>query len=529
MMSFASHHVYAQDNVSATCTNPAGGCDTIAIEKKVSPWRIGGFLGPAFAFCGSWENTFNSNKYRDKSRFNGVGYNALLNADYFFKNKKENNRFQFGVGGVAGLQTFFLRKDLDTFLERIIASEGYSQAVIKKGASEDHYLAVGPVLNFNFTGKPRSPYLEASVRGGIFRTTPAAIFVYDRVTGNNIYSVTASEKRYHAGLLATLGFFVPSKNGLWAWGVEAIGFRTKVNYIFPGATIYPFERKHGGFSGGIAMRRKFIRDVPVKKEPTPALICVAPDLDIKMGQTSMKGMIYNPLRDTTQADTIKITWKSNSVLDSTKTETFTARIHQLNGGMDKVIGQVVCQKQNEMLWPAEYLNRFGRPLDGQYYVTVQSNQTSACASCVSEASTTGFSVVIPDTVQIAKEICFKQCYLEVYAYKMISSKRVVYGKSPTTCVGCICPVDTVTKKVPKYYLLGTVKLDHCEASALNLNDEIAKGNIKIPAWAKTVYTAVESTVIGNNCNEPQGKTKKNYKAAVRKGKAGTFEPVQQKK
>ena len=509
----------AQEVPTSSCPNPAGGCDTIGIERKISPWRVGGFIGPAVAFCGSWSGTFNSSKYRDKALFNGIGFNALLNADYFFNANKEKKHVRFGVGAVAGLQNFYFRKDINTFIDNIVASSGTSDAVIRKGSSEDHYFAVGPVMDFNFSKKPRSPFIEASVRGGIFRSTPAAIFIYDRATGNNIYSVTASDKRYHAGVLATLGFFMPSKNGLWAWGVEAIGFRTKMDYIFPGATIYPFERKHGGFSVGLAMRRNFIRDVPVKKLPTPALICVAPELDIKMGEKSIKGLNFSTT-DSSQAEPIIVTWKSSTILDSTKTENFTARIHQLNGGMDKVIAQVVCKNENQLAWPAEYLTSMGRPVEGQYYVTVQSQQLSSCASCTSEASTTGFSVQSPNIIKVKEISCFKQCFLEVYAYKKVKVKRIKYGKSPTSCVGCICPIDTISKTISQYHLLGTIKKDDCDASKLDLNSEIS--NIVIPKWATKVYTSVETIVAGNCDALPQGKNKVNYAAPVKKGKVDKF-------
>ncbi|TKT92924.1 hypothetical protein [Dyadobacter frigoris] len=526
LSSFLFSVSYAQDMKTSSCPNPAGGCDTVGIEHRVSPWRVGGFIGPAVAFCGKWSSTFNSNKYRDKSLFNGIGYHANLNADYFFHTKK-NKQLKFGVGAIAGLQTFFLRNDLDDFLDKIIAESGSGNAVIRKGASEDHYLVAGPVLSYAFGKKSRSPFIEASVRGGLFRTTPAAIFVYDQATSNNIYSVTATDKRYHAGLLATLGLFFPSKKGLWSWGVEATGFRTKVNYIFPGATIYSYQRKHGGFSAGLAFRRNFVRDIPFRKDPTPPLLCEAPDLELMMGGKSIKGLVFSTL-DSTKADSIQISWKSRSVLDSTKSEAFTARLHQLNGGMDNVIAQVVCQKETKMAWPTGYLNpTTGRPVEGQYYLTVQSQQISSCASCTSEASTTGFSVQKPDRIIDSVERCFKQCFLEVYAYKKVKVKRVKYGKSPTSCVGCICPIDTVSKTISQYHLLGTVKRDNCDASKLDLNTETS--GIIIPKWATTIYTSVETIVAGDCAGIPQGKNKINYSAPVKKGKAGVFNRAYQKK
>ncbi len=523
-----SFELIAQETPTSNCNLPGGGCDTLGVERKISPWRVGGFIGPAVAFCGSWEGTFNSDKYRDKSLFNGIGFNAALNADYFFKTKKKDSRVKLGLGAMAGLQNFFFSKDINDFTDRIVSDAGVSDAVIRKGSSEDHYFAVGPVLNLNFSKKPRSPFLEASVRGGLFRSTPASIFIYDRQTGNNIYSVTSSDKKYNPGLLATLGFFVPSKNGLWAWGVEAMGFRTKLDYIFPGATIYPFDRKHGGFSAGLAMRRNFARDVPVKKAPTPGLVCMAPNLEWKMGDKSIKGLVFNTAVDTTTAEPIMLTWTTRATPDTTQTETFTARIHQLNGGQDKVIASLVCQEGNQLAFPAAYLDPKGRPVGGQYYVTVSSQLESDCATCTSEASTTGFSVMTARNDTIVKTPCFKQCKLEVYAYKRVKAKRVVYGKSNTSCEGCICPVDTVDKTISKYYLLGTVDIKDCNPSTLNINDEIEKANIKIPSWAGTVYTAVQ-TIVAGDCDVPQGVNKVNYKTTAKKGKLGSFTKVVEKK
>jgi len=50
--------------------------------------RVGGFIGPAAAFCGKWSSTFNCSKYRDKALFKGTGFRAGLKADYFLMNKK---------------------------------------------------------------------------------------------------------------------------------------------------------------------------------------------------------------------------------------------------------------------------------------------------------------------------------------------------------------------------------------------------------------------------------------------------------
>ncbi|WP_149242667.1 hypothetical protein [Dyadobacter sp. 32] len=521
---------FAQEGTSS-CPDPAKGCDTVAIERKVSPWRVGGFLGPAVAFCGSWEATFNSNKYRDKALFNGIGFNAALNADYYFK-AKDPKQLKFGLGAMAGLQNFFFRKDINPFIDKIISESGSTKAnaEVRKGASEDHYFVVGPVLSYSFTKKPRSIFLEASARGGIFRSTPAAIFIYDRPTGNNIYSVTATNKRYHAGLLATLGVFLPSKNGLWAWGIEAIGFRTKLDYIFPGATVYPYDRKHGGFSAGVAMRRNFAWDIPVPKAPTPPVICLAPELEWKMGDKSVKGLMFNTATDTTKAEPIMLTWKTRNAPDTTRTETFTARIHHLDNGVDKVIASVICQEGNQLAFPAAFLNAAnGRPLYGQYYATVHSQATASCGSCVSEASSTGFAVkdsVICDTCE-----CNKLYNVVVSGTKLVRGKSYMKYVKSSTCEGCLCPAGaTDPKMVRQNVSIGEiVKSVRCEEFTLNLNDEIQKKGLIVPKGVTVVNVSVEKVVVGKCADDVEGRTTVKYSAPVKDGKIGTFTEVIVKK
>ncbi len=524
VLAFISFFSFSQASKTSSCPDPAKGCDTVGIERKVSPWRVGGFIGPAVAFCGSWENTFNSTKYRDKALFNGVGFNAALNADYFFKNDQPK-QVKFGLGAVAGLQNFFFRKDINTFIDKIVADSKSTNAEIRKGSSEDHYFVVGPVLNWAFTKKKRSPFLEASVRGGIFRSTPAAIFIYDRPTGNNIYSVTASDKRYHAGLLATLGLFVPSKNGLWAWGIEATGFRTKLDYIFPGATIYPFERKHGGFSAGLAMRRSFARDIPVPKAPTPPIICIAPELELNWGSTSLKGAtLTNRVTDIKKDEPIKLTWKTRSAPDTSRTETFTARIHHIDNGVDQVVASVICQEGNQLMLPASYIDSLGRPKKGQYYATVNSQSTSVCSSCVSEASTTGFSVL--EECPVLCE-CRRLYNLEVYAYERVTRKILKYKPSTAaTCEGCICPDVTQDVAQLDYHLLKTIPKEMCETEAkdLDINAEMASAAIPFEGWVKDVYVAVETIITGEKCAQPS-RGKVNYKATLTNGRLSAFQIV----
>lgn len=506
---------YGQNATAESCAGSSGGCDTIAIVTKPSPWRLGLYAGPSFAYCGSWENTFNTTNYRDKSLYNGAGIEVDLNADYFFIKKKPDARVKFGLGAVLGYHKFFFRKDLDDYLGLRILSAGLSenQALVRKNGSEDFYLVAGPVLNWAFTRKVRSPFIEASARGGVFRTTPAAILVTGKTTNENIYTVTATDKRYHPGLFASFGIFFPLKNR-WAIGLEATGFRTRVNYDFPADKVWSFERKHGGFSAGVALRKNFVRDIPVKKDPSGALACASPELDVLINGVSASGK-YFKVDEVQKCDSIKVTWRSRSSLP--QNETFTARIHQIANGQDKIIDQVICQPQNTMLWPVNALNEKGCPTPGQYYVTVQSHQTTPCATCISDVSTSGFSFVESETITKLQRECLKQCVVQFYAYKRVKTKRVKYGKSPSSCEGCICPIDTVSSYRSVYYPLESYTLENCENP--NLNQEVQK--VKIPSWARTVYANVETIQIGEICPNA-GRKKQNFKASVKKGKASSF-------
>src|SRR5690606_20014149 len=107
------------------------------------------------------------------------------------------------------------------------------------------------------------------------------------------------------------------------------------------------------------------------------------------------------------SDLIVASWTSSldPVMADSLNQTFTARIHQLNNGEDKIIAEAICQKDTELAFPTSYLNSAGCPVDGQYYVTVQSHQSSACSACVSQVAASGFAALKADTVKITEEVC----------------------------------------------------------------------------------------------------------------------------
>ncbi len=500
------------------CDSPGGGCDTVGIQHKISPWRIGGYLGPGIAYCGSWKNTFPLSEARDKTLFNGIGINGAINGDYFFT-KRDSAQLKFGVGATFGVQHFFVRPGYDKWIDDELAARQLTRrdVAINKSTSEDFYLVAGPVITYAFTKNKRSPFLEASVKGGIFRTTPAAISVVDQskltpwgeVDPISVYVVAPNYKRYHAGLLAAVGVFFPLKNPTWALGLQAQGYRTKVNYDMPNdGRLWRFDRSHGGFNLGLAVRKSFEYDVPVKKDPTAGLTCIVPTLSLTSGNSSIVGKYFNG-RDTS-CEPIVASWTSSlsPELADSLNQTFTARIHHLANGEDKIIAEAICQKDTELTFPTSHLTTNGCPVDGQYYVTVQSHQSSACASCVSQVAASGFAALKADTVRIVEKICVCTKKIEISSIRRVTSTIKKWAKSEN-CADCICPVESQVTRNRKI-ILHQEEVKDCNEFK-TIEDVLAK--VKAPKWAKNVTIDIETTSYGNDCAE-EGVKKTSYKATV---------------
>jgi hypothetical protein len=502
------------------CDSPGGGCDTIGIEHKISPWRIGGYLGPGIAYCGSWANTFPLSEARDQTLFNGIGINGAINADYFFT-KRPEAQFKFGVGATFGVQHFFVRPGYDEWIDSAIRSAQLTRndVEIKKSTSEDFYLVVGPVATWAFTKSRRSPFLEASLKGGVFRTTPAAISV--REIGNpgareqvGIYAVSPNGNRYHFGGLAAVGVFFPLKNPTWSLGFQAQGYRTKVSYDMPwtelGSPLYisRYNRSHGGFNAGIALRKSFEYDIPVKKDPSAGLTCITPTLSLTSGNSSVIGKYFTGKEE--NCEPIVASWTSSldPVLADSLNQTFTARIHHLAAGEDKIIAEAICQKDTELAFPSSYVNNNGCPVDGQYYVTVQSHQASACAACISPVAASGFAALKADTVKVVEEVCVCVKKIEISSIRRVTSTIRKWAKSEN-CEDCICPVDSKVTRNRKIILHSSEVKDCDEFKTI----EEVLANVKAPKWAKNVTIDIETTSYGNACPET-GVKKTSYSATV---------------
>ncbi|WP_198174975.1 hypothetical protein [Spirosoma arboris] len=251
------------------------------------PWRVGVFSGFNYAYCGTWENTFGPNK-RDKTLYNGTGFNVTGSIDYFLTPAKR--RLRFAVGTAFGYQNYITRDVYEDYLHSLAAARtpGVSrdQVTIDQRASEDTYLTAGMVMTFTLTRGHRNPYattfIEVTARGGLFHTQAATITAFipsqnttvptaSMVTGGAlIRTVNPSSNLYHPGALGSLALFFPLRNN-WNVGIQAQGFISQLNYLIVNGQeeqLYEFKRKHGGFSVGIAIRRSFPhrRLIPIKND-----------------------------------------------------------------------------------------------------------------------------------------------------------------------------------------------------------------------------------------------------------------------
>ncbi|WP_106139822.1 hypothetical protein [Spirosoma oryzae] len=451
-------------------------CDTtfqtFILVRRLSPWRVGLFAGPNFAYCGTWENTFGPTK-RDNTLYNGAGFNITGNIDYYLT--PATRRLRFGLGTAFGYQNYYTRSIYRDYLYGLAASRGFNrdQVTIRQRASEDMFLTVGPVLAFTIARSRRNPeattFLELGLRGGLFRTEAATIAAYTPSTlslpgtpsfvdgGGLIRSVNPSTRVYHPGGLLSLGVFFPLRNN-WNIGVQAQGFFTQLNYyIINGVDdqLYEFKRKHGGFSAGLAVRKGFVQKKLIPKTPTVCPTCEQiPELNVQFNNASLKGASLAYLDSAsaqrtgqtinTSATAPTISWRSTT--PNPKNETFTARLYYrpdsvTTSAADQVIAQVENSTDTTLTFPQTYFAN-GQMNPGFYYVTVHNRQTAKCGTCMSEVATTSFSVLRPKAGNTDCEYRHRLERLEVY-YRTPYTREVAnvcYCNGTITSVG-----DTVTR------------------------------------------------------------------------------------
>ena len=480
-------------------------CDTtfqtFVLVRRLSPWRIGLFAGPNFAYCGTWENTFGPNK-RDNTLYNGAGFNITANVDYFLT--PATRRLRFGIGAAFGYQNYITRSIYTDYLYSLAASRGFtnSQVTISQRASEDMFLTVGPVLTFTLARSRRNPdattFIELAARGGLFRTEAATIAAFTPSTltlpnvpsfvqgGGLIRSVNPSANLYHLGALGSAAIFFPLKNN-WNIGIQGQGFITKINYLIINGIddqLYEFKRKHGGFSAGLAVRKGFVQKKLIPKAPVSCPTCEQiPELNVQFNNASLKGasLSYVDTTDPTQSAAVNtsaaapvISWKSTT--PNPRNETFTARLYYRSDTLvagatatDQVIAQVENTTDTTLAFPPAYFSN-GQVNRGFYYVTVHNKQVAKCGTCMSEVATTSFASIAPVKPTPDCQYNHKLERLEVY-YRTPYTREVAnvcYCNGTVTSVG-----DTVTRLryrgLNRALAMGTVEFD-TNTVILNINE-----------------------------------------------------------
>ncbi len=450
-------------------------CDTtfqtFILVRRLSPWRVGLFAGPNFAYCGTWENTFGPNK-RDKTLYNGAGFNVTANVDYFLT--PATRRLRFGIGAAFGYQNYITRSAYTDYLYTLAAARGFnnSQVTIRQRASEDMFLTVGPVMTFTLARSRRNPdattFIELGARGGLFRTEAATIEAFTPSTislpsgvpsfvegGGLIRSVNPSSRLYHLGALGSVAVFFPLRNN-WNIGIQGQGFITQLNYtIINGIDdqLYEFKRKHGGFSAGLAVRKGFIQKKLIPKAPVTCPTCnEIPELKVQFGASSLSGASLGFIDSTDvqryssvnkSAVAPVISWRSTT--PNPRNETFTARLHYRpdsvnTAAIDSVIAQLENTTDTTLAFPSAYFSN-GQVKPGFYYVTVHNKQVAKCGTCMSEVATTSFASIRNRKEVVDCKYNHKLERLEVF-YRTPAQREV---SSVCYCQGSVVPGSEVKK------------------------------------------------------------------------------------
>lgn len=451
-------------------------CDTtfqtFILVRRLSPWRIGLFAGPNFAYCGTWENTFGPNK-RDNTLYNGAGFNITATVQYFLT--PATRRLRFAVGSAFGYQNYITRSIYRDYLYGLAAAQGVTQdqVTIKQRASEDMFLTVGPALTFTLARSRKNPdattFIEAGAYGGLFRTEAATIAAFIPSQGNIIpsgplvtggrliRSVNPSSNLYHLGAIGNLGIFFPIGRNNWNIGIQGQGFITQLNYLIVNGqqdVLYEFKRTHGGFSAGVALRKGFVQKKLIPKTPTVCPTCDSiPELRVQFNGNSLKGVSLAYVDESnaqqnapvnTSAAAPVISWRSTT--PNPKNETFTARLYYrpdsvTTSAADQVIAQLENTTDTTLTFPTAFFAN-GQMSPGFYYVTVHNQQSAKCGSCMSEVATSSFSVLRPRKEVVECEYRHRLERLEVY-YRTPYTREVAnvcYCNGTITSVG-----DTVTR------------------------------------------------------------------------------------
>ncbi|WP_420152729.1 hypothetical protein [Siphonobacter sp.] len=454
-------------------------CDTITYIPVLgkSPWRLAIPFGPGIAYCGTWNGTFND--HRDRSLFNGFGLNVSVGADYFFR---PENRFKFGLGVEGGWQTFFVRGAYKNYLYAQADAQDVARGNVdlRKRASEDMFLLVGPVISYDLTKKPQSSFLEAAVKAGIFRTQSAMIGAINTQNNQLISMVSPTDKLLHPGVKGHIGAFFPFGNN-WYGGAQISGFYTQVNYFTQdnAAHIWEFKRKHGGWALQLALRKSFNRTTLVQVAPAECPTCVAPTITgVTLGDQTITGLtVKDSLANTFfRAGTYpKVTWTSGS---SEAGETYTVNVHKKSPESDEIVYSLKSTTERSFEWPQDL--KFPGDSISQtefYYVTVHSERNNKCGRCISEVATASFGFEKAAPKVIEEKTRFRHRLVEVSAYY-----STVVGRDSVQCY-CYCDgTRQASGTYRKRTLYGTYTQE-LEQAKLNAFEEL-KDDIEIAVPAQ---------------------------------------------
>ncbi|WP_266366850.1 autotransporter outer membrane beta-barrel domain-containing protein [Tellurirhabdus rosea] len=369
-------------------------CDTtlqtFILKRGMSPWRLAFNAGPNFAYCGSWEGTFGPNQ-RDNTLYNGAGIHLSTGLDYFFPQK---NRLRFGLGGTFGYQNFFTRNSYKDFLVDMGRQMGIpeSQIKLKNRPSEDFYLTLGPVLTYDLkraSGPVCVPYLEAALRGGVYRTDAALVGAYADGTDRLIRLVSPGSRHYRPGVNFSLGAFFPLRNN-WHWGVQAQGWLTRQNYFIINGqqdVLMDYDRQHGGFNAALAVRKSFTEKKLVPRSISADCNTCAGSLSLSLtdGTQSINGrtLMTSQLTDSFKP---QLSWKSSA---SGANEQYTVRLYYRSDADTEPRELPGLLNTTELSLP---LNSAQLSQPGYYYVTVEHQQKTACGWRICSVQVGSFSI-----------------------------------------------------------------------------------------------------------------------------------------
>lgn len=121
---------------------------TFVYVRRPSPWKAGVFLGPNFAYCGTWQGTFGSTP-RDNTLYNGSGFNLTANLDHYFS--RPERRVRIGLGTAFGYQNYFTRDAYKDQVYAIADAQGVPRSSVdfRSKGSEDWFITVGPVASID--------------------------------------------------------------------------------------------------------------------------------------------------------------------------------------------------------------------------------------------------------------------------------------------------------------------------------------------------------------------------------------------